>query len=909
MQNNNLVSQSWRQVVTALTLAWLSTLVLLMIPAETTQAQEESPWPDTCLEQTLTTTSGLTQTILSCFPEDAASWNGILLLYVRGTVLSGSVGLPDNELVFGDFSLPKFLLELNYAFATSSLEKTGLVVEAGADNINQLLSTIEGELAPRQPEHILLIGLSQGALIATLLTEQYSERYDGTLALCGPIAGMPYQTRSLGDFSYTFDALFPGVLPFEAGQIVPVTSSVWSEVYEPVVTQQILANPTQTQRLLQLTGAAYDAAEPTTAITTTRSNLAYSFSSQADFLEVVGGQGFDNRWQHYAEDINAHIKRAQADRVARSYLTRYYEPTGVLSIPLVTLHTLGDNLVPYEHELIYQRRVVEQGREDLLTTFAYDRYGHCTFTLAEMAQGLDALLTAVGVPEGRSVLAAEPMLLSGEQIWHLQPEISRGRPIEPAMLPPLPTLQAPTAPVDESLQRRDVSQAASVRYVAADGLDTANTCIDPANPCASLGYALGQAAADDEIRLAGGTYQTQALITQSLTVRGGYTRSNWLTPTLAVSHTILDAGGQGTSIWVRGPVTVTLEHLSITGGQVLTGGTGTLDGFQVGGAIFGTDADLTLRNTRLFSNVAQHGGGVYWVDGELKLVSTTLQSNHAAIRGGGLYLDHSRAAVVDSLLASNESGQDGGGVYGIGSRLTLTRSLVLSNQAGRSGGGLAIEDTTFEAYFSRIEANQAAGFGGGASALDGYSTAAQVFVLDNVAGQSGAAFDWLLGEATGVNWVLVNNEAGQGAAMAAIDTDLQLGHLSLVQQLHGVALGEHSRLQLQNSLVVSHSQAITVAASAQAALTRTLFFANQVNLTGTGIVAPNDGFTANPGFIPGQAFPYQLALGSAAVDRAVPGLTDIDVDGQLRDARPDIGAFEQQGLSWPVYLPLIVRLN
>jgi parallel beta-helix repeat protein len=50
------------------------------------------------------------------------------------------------------------------------------------------------------------------------------------------------------------------------------------------------------------------------------------------------------------------------------------------------------------------------------------------------------------------------------------------------------------------------SAAPATRYVATTGSDTANNCLTQGSPCKTLGHALAQAAADDTILLAPGTY-------------------------------------------------------------------------------------------------------------------------------------------------------------------------------------------------------------------------------------------------------------------------------------------------------------------------------------------------------------------------------------------------------------------
>jgi hypothetical protein len=86
--------------------------------------------------------------------------------------------------------------------------------------------------------------------------------------------------------------------------------------------------------------------------------------------------------------LNLLVQRFTASPVARAALDRY-ETNGNLSIPLVTLHTTADEVVPFWHELLYLPKVDLSGRGQFFPIPAV-RYGHCNFTATEV-------LTAFGL--------------------------------------------------------------------------------------------------------------------------------------------------------------------------------------------------------------------------------------------------------------------------------------------------------------------------------------------------------------------------------------------------------------------------------------------------------------------------------------------------------------------------------
>ena len=80
---------------------------------------------------------------------------------------------------------------------------------------------------------------------------------------------------------------------------------------------------------------------------------------------------------------------------------------GSPSIPVITLHTLGDLFVPFSMEQIYAQRVAANGASDLLVSRAIRDVGHCGFTVGEQEAAFADLVNWVenGVkPAGDDIL-------------------------------------------------------------------------------------------------------------------------------------------------------------------------------------------------------------------------------------------------------------------------------------------------------------------------------------------------------------------------------------------------------------------------------------------------------------------------------------------------------------------------
>jgi hypothetical protein len=153
--------------------------------------------------------------------------------------------------------------------------------------------------------------------------------------------------------------------------------------------------------LFSVTDAVVDPTDPTTAIETALSLLAYPIFGANDLIATAGGIPYDNRSTTYngsADDaaLNAGVERIQSDGRARAYARRFYEPTGNLHDRLVTLHNLFDPVVPFQHQIEYSSRVAQNKRTELLTVQSSASYGHCEFTPGEVIQAFTLMIQQVG---------------------------------------------------------------------------------------------------------------------------------------------------------------------------------------------------------------------------------------------------------------------------------------------------------------------------------------------------------------------------------------------------------------------------------------------------------------------------------------------------------------------------------
>lgn len=421
------------------------------------------------------------------------------------------------------------------------------------------------------------------------------------------------------------------------------------------------------------------------------------------------------------------------------------------------------------------------------------------------------------------------------------------------------------------------------RYVATSGNDSGD-CKNSADPCQTPLYAHSKALAGDELRIAAGTY----VITPSLglylfdpiTVSGGFTLTNWITPNVTSNPTILDGGGVGHVIFVPAG-----GNGSIIQNVTIQNGTSAYVGIDINGP------PVLFRNC-LFRN------------------------NKSSDKGGGLQVLGGTVGISDSRFEHNSTTSDGGAIWASGP-LTVTNSQFISNSAQANGGALHVGEFAFDnslyAVGNLFQQNQAGGNGGAINL--GFVAAAfrQNRFLQNGAGDMGGAL-YSISPSVNVTHALFagNTAATNGAVMATAYADrITLTYVTISGSAVPTAalafdntnFGEKP-FRLVNTLISGYSKAVYF--NARAADGALLIWQNsQVADDVTTLVenVNNSPTTGTPlrgvaGFLHAAGGDYHLAFGAPAIDAGtvVTGVTtDLDGNNRVTGAQPDIGAYEFQG--------------
>lgn len=330
---------------------------------------------------------------------------GDLFVYAHGYVSpTEPVGIPEDQMTLpGGLSIATVVNGLGYAFATTSYSVNGLAVVQGMADLVDLVDIFTAEKGA--PNRVYLVGVSEGGLITALLIEQHPDTFDGGLAMCGPYGDFAYQVNHFGDFRAVFDYFFPGLMPGSPAQIPEELMANWDTYYATTVKPEIEdpANAGLVDQLLQVTGLAYDPADPGSKEATIQYLLWYNVFSTNDGVAKLGGQPFDNQDRVYtgSDDdgqLNLGVQRFAADQAALDEMEAHYQTSGVLSVPLVTLHTTGDPLVPYWHARHYRAMTLHADNIALHDHRTAEAYGHCSFGATDVLNAFFRLVEMVENP-------------------------------------------------------------------------------------------------------------------------------------------------------------------------------------------------------------------------------------------------------------------------------------------------------------------------------------------------------------------------------------------------------------------------------------------------------------------------------------------------------------------------------
>ncbi len=252
-------------------------------------------------------------------------------------------------------------------------------------------------------------------------------------------------------------------------------------------------------------------------------------------------------------------------------------------------------------------------------------------------------------------------------------------------------------------------------YVAPTGNNAANNCQTAGSPCATVAYALTQAAASgDTINIANGTYVEEITINKSVALVGASATSTIIKApaALTVNAAIPGSGGQQTAIvFVTGAVTASMTRLHVQGPGPGSCGTLGYGVFVGGGANFSyANGRITLtRDTTPPLSGCQNGTGIRFGAAATSQIGSgsvtsntieTFQKNGVTVDNAGSNAAISGNTIVGELPPPNIA--QNGIQVSRGATATITGNTVRNEQCGAAscGPGFGQESATAVLLFN-----------------------------------------------------------------------------------------------------------------------------------------------------------------------------------------------------------------
>jgi len=306
-------------------------------------------------------------------------WNGVLLVYYHG--------YSETPVTF-DKSKPNRLgngfAAAGYEVVQSGYSVSGWALEHAIPETEALREYAIAHYG--QPRETYVMGHSMGGQLTIATIENYPNRYDGALPLCGLLQPMSLATSRGGALVAAFNYYYPGLLPDPIN--IPASLALDDALVKKVLAA-LPSNPTGRAEILALSHIRSDQ--------DLASVIVFYTYIQRDLEQKIGSPVLDNHNTIYAggpddNALNDGVKRYTASAPALAYLKTWYTPTGVLERPTLAVHTTYDPIIPADSTATYADEVQRAASGDNFVQQYVKHDGHCNIGGPETVAALEELI-------------------------------------------------------------------------------------------------------------------------------------------------------------------------------------------------------------------------------------------------------------------------------------------------------------------------------------------------------------------------------------------------------------------------------------------------------------------------------------------------------------------------------------
>jgi hypothetical protein len=410
----------WRKRAFAvIAVSAVAAATLSAVPASATAVPGDQPQPGFTIDNPpltpLQTPSGPT-TVLQGVHDHAGydievppDWNGDLVLWAHPFMGTAPVLSTDTP----EFGLRQLFVDEGYAWAASTFADTGFAVGSGVETTHDL-ALLAAQLLRREPNRRYIVGISMGGQVVARSLEQYPKFYSAAMPMCGSL-GDDTLFDYLADVNLTAQAL-SGIRAY------PTPSDYQSTVLPAIVAKlgltadgpQTVAGRQYQSIVVRRSGGVRPGANEAFNFWVPNGLFQLDTADDGGPLTTNFMRLAQNVFTHYTPNAPIDVNRIVA-RIAPQDLATRLDP-GLTSIPrlfgnpqvpVLSLHGIGDLLVPLSQEQAYAREVAAHGESNLLVQRVIREADHCEYSTVETAQGWHDLVNWVrsgSKPGGDDVL-------------------------------------------------------------------------------------------------------------------------------------------------------------------------------------------------------------------------------------------------------------------------------------------------------------------------------------------------------------------------------------------------------------------------------------------------------------------------------------------------------------------------
>jgi len=366
------------------------------------------------------------------------AWNGHLIVYAHG---GPYVVPPTANTNKTDLAKYAIAVERGFGWVASTYRREGYGVQMAVEDTEHARQFFVERI--RQPRHTILHGASWGGLVGAKLIEKQFKKADGSGAYDGAFFNSGFVIGAARGYEFRADlrAVYqyycknlprPDEPQYPLWNGLPAGAKVTLRDIQTLVDEctgvTMAAGARSAQQKQNLTNILGVMRFSEALLLRHMQSATFLFREIAE--RTTGGRNaYSNVGVTYkgsTDDaaLNRDVARFTADPAAVAALKADGEPTGAISIPVISIHSINDPQVAVEVQTVYRDAVKAAGNGERLVQAYTDERAHTQQSAPELAASFDALMQWIEQgtkPSPQSIAATCQRLrvsLDGPCSWH-----------------------------------------------------------------------------------------------------------------------------------------------------------------------------------------------------------------------------------------------------------------------------------------------------------------------------------------------------------------------------------------------------------------------------------------------------------------------------------------------------------